>query len=200
MILASRSRADTWPARYLFPPMEELALRPLAGRAIDPTWLAIAGAVAALLAVPAELFGWRWTALVLLLLSGPLLATAARLATMRLAVVRRSGWIVAVRDVLAAATLLALGHDLAQTLGWGMNVLAGGAVAASIALAYERRSFTLMGGATSLLLASPDALIWTMLWFAAAGAWGTAVAVIAGYALASFFLVQRSVLRAAHVG
>jgi len=35
-----------------------------------------------------------------------------------------------------------------------------------------------------------------MLWFAGANAWGIGVATVTGYALGSFFIVQRAVLRA----
>lgn len=200
LIGASRARAATWPARYLFPLIEELALRPLAARALDPTWLAAGGALAGLLAVPLAVTGWRWAALALLLLSGPLLAVAARLAATRLALVRYGVWITGVRDAAAGAALLALGRNLAMALGWGMIVVAGGAVAASIALALERRSLARLGGATTPWLASTDGLIWALLWFAAAGAWGVGVALLAGYALASFFIVQRVVVRLVEAG
>ena len=195
LIGASRARAATWPARYLFPPIEELALRPLAARALDPTWLAAAGALAGILSVPLAVMGWRWAALALLLLSGPLLAVGTRLAATRLALVRYGSWILGVRDAAAGASLLALGRDLAATQGWGMIAVAAGAVAASIALALERRSLLRLGGVTTPWLANTDGLIWAQLWFAAAGAWGVGVAVLAGYALASFFIVQRVVVR-----
>ncbi len=195
LIGASRGRAATWPARYLFPPVEELALRPLAGRALDPTWIAVAAVFVSFLAVPAALAGWRWLALAALLLSGPLLAIAARLAATRLALVRHSLILNALRDGAAGTALIALGRDLAGSLGWGMIAVAAAVVAASIALAVERRSLLRLGGTITPMLASTDGLIWAQLWFAAAGAWGIGIGVLAAYALGSFFIVQRGVLQ-----
>ena len=198
LIAASRSRGDSWPSRYLFPPIEELALRPLAGTALDPGLLAAASAVAALLAVPAALAGWRWPGLILLLLSGPIASVARRLAATRLATVRHEDWSVHVRDGAAALALLALGRSVGATLGWGMLVVAGVTVCAAVALAIERRSLTALGGPPpSIWLASTDGLVWLLLPPAIAGMWGGGVVALAAYALLSFFLVQRAVLRAA---
>ena len=193
LIGASRARAEDWPGRYLFPPVEELALRPIAGSGIDPGWLATAAAVLAVAAVPAVLLGWRWAMLALLLLTGPVMAVAVRLAGTRLAQVRHRSLIAGVRDGAAAVALVALGRDLGASLGWGMIVLATGAVAAAVALRVERRSLARLGGSIPVWLASADGLIWLLLPFAAAGAWGIGIGALAVYALASFFFVQRGV-------
>lgn len=193
LIQASRGQAETWPARYLFPPVEDLALRPLAGRRLDPMWLAVAAAVAALLAVPAAIVGWRWAGLVLLLSSGPLTAVAHRLAATRLAHVRRATVLGRVRDGAAAAALLALGYDLSSKSGWGIAVVAGIAVGATAALAVERRTLSMLRGRAPLWLAGVDALIWPMLPFAAIDRWDAGVGAAALYALISFFVVQRRV-------
>ncbi|MDB5663200.1 MAG: hypothetical protein JWM38_2004 [Sphingomonas bacterium] len=195
LIEASRSRASTWPGRYVFPPIEELALRPLAGRGIEPMWLAIAAAVAAFLSVPAALLGWRWPMLVLLLLSGPLIAIALRLAGTRLATVRHDRLLGRLRDAGAAGALLALGYDLATVRGWGMMAIAALAVLGALALGVERATLARLGGPVPRpWLASPDGMIWAMLPFAAAGAWDFGLWALAIYLFVSFFLVQRAVM------
>jgi hypothetical protein len=196
LIRASRRRATSWPRRYLFPPIEELALRPLAGRSIDPTWFAAAGVAAAFLAVPMPLLGWPWAALILLLLTGPLMAIAHRLAATRLSVVRRARISSGLRDGAAAAALLALGYGLSATIGWGIALTAVVAVAGGAALAVERRTLAALGAPPPpVWLASVDGLIWVMLPFAAAGHWGAGVGGLAFYASLSFFEVQRRVAR-----
>lgn len=194
LIRASRGTAETWPARYLFPPIEEVALRPLLGRAVDPMWLAAAGGGAASLAVPAALGGWRWLALVLLLLSGPLLAVAGRLAATRLSTLRGAVSFGRLRDVAAAAALLALGHDLSATFGWGALAVCVGTIAATGALSVERRTLAALGAPSPpTWLASVDGLIWAALPFAAAGQWLAGAVAGTTYAAASFFVVQRRV-------
>ncbi|MDB5688353.1 MAG: hypothetical protein JWL91_229 [Sphingomonas bacterium] len=194
LIRASRGRAESWPARYLFPPMEELALRPLIGRAVEPMWLAAGGTAAAFLAVPAALGGWRWAALVLLLLTGPLLAVAQRLAATRLADVRRAPLFHRLRDAAAAATLLALGYDLQAAAGWGAIAVCTVTIAAAVALAAERRILAVLGAPSPpVWLANADGLIWAALPFALAGQWLAGAVGIALYAAASFFVVQRHV-------
>jgi hypothetical protein len=194
LIRASRRRATTWPRRYLFPPIEEVALRPLAGRSIDPTWFAAAGVAAAFVAVPTALAGWPWVALILLLLTGPLVAIAHRLAATRLAEVRRARLLGGLRDAAAAAALLALGYHLAPANGWGIMLASAVAVAGGAALAVERRTLKGLGAPPPpLWLASVDGLIWAMLPFAVADNWATGVGGLAAYAVASFFDVQRRV-------
>jgi hypothetical protein len=194
LIRASRGQPSNWPARFLFPPIEELALRPLIGRAVDPMWLAAAGAGGALLAAPAAFVGWLWAALILLLLTGPLLAVSDRLAATRLATVRRARLFARVRDGTAAAAFLALGYDLGTTAGWGAIAVSIGAIAAVAAVSVERRTLAALGAPTpSIWLAGVDALIWAMLPFAAAGQWLSGAIAGAFYAAVSFFLVQRQV-------
>jgi hypothetical protein len=198
LIRASRRQAESWPERFLFPPVEELALRPLAGRSIDPTWFAASGVVAAFAAVPAALTGLLWLALALLLLTGPLIAVAHRLAATRLSVVRRARWVGALRDGAAAAALLALGHVLTPAHGWGILLAATIGVAGSAAMAVERRTLAALGaGPGPVWLASVDGLIWAMLPFAAGGRWSIGVGAVALYGLFSFFDVQRRVSRRA---
>jgi hypothetical protein len=194
LIRASRGPAENWPARYLFPPIEELALRPLIGRAVDPAWLALGGVGAAFVGFGAALGGLRWVALILLLLSGPLLAVAHRLAATRLAEVRRASLFGRLRDAAAAAALLALGYDLQATAGWGAMAVSVATIAAAAALAVERRTLTaLRAPSPPIWLASVDGLIWAALPFAAAGQWLAGAVGASLYAAGSFFIVQRRV-------
>lgn len=194
LIRASRGAAESWPARYLFPPIEELALRPLIGRAVDPAWLAIGGVGAAFLGFGAALGGLRWAALILLLLSGPLLAVAHRLAATRLAEVRRASLFRRLRDGAAAAALLALGYDLQATFGWGATAVSVATITAVAALAAERRTLlALRAPSPPIWLANVDGLIWAALPFALAGQWLAGTVGASLYTAGSFFIVQRQV-------
>ncbi|WP_231639396.1 hypothetical protein [Sphingomonas profundi] len=188
-----RGEAEDAAARFLFPPIVDALALPLLRRGIEPRWIGAAAGLLALAAAPLALFGWRWTALSLLLLSGPLAALAVRLAEIRLVAydVRR---LHVVRSIGAAVALLLLGGDLAATQGWGCWLLACAVPLGMAALSRERRILALVDERPApLWLASLDGLIWIALPVAVAGPWLAMVAVVAAYALASFAVVQQRV-------
>ncbi len=196
VIAAARGPAADWPARYLFPPIVDLAALMLARRGAEPHWLAASAAGSALLSLPFALYGLRWPALALLLLSGPLLAIAGRLAAVRLAPVRRGRLLARARTGAAGLALSLLGADLAQTGGWGWLFLAMLVLPLMAALAREGDNLARLEGVSPPWIASPDGLIWAFLPAAILGYWEGGVALAASYAAASFALVQHRVMRA----
>ncbi len=195
LVAASRGRAKSWPARFLFPLAEEAALRPLLRHVSEPIWLAAGAAALALFAVPAIAIGWLWPGLLLLLLSGPVAAIADRLAAVRLSSVRHARAMRGLRAGGAGMAAIALAGRLASGGNWGWWLVGLGAVGAMGALTIERRVAQRLGApAESPWLASPDGMIWGFLGFALAGAWAAGLASVAAYALISFTLVQLRVL------
>lgn len=197
VIAAARAPAADWPARYLFPPLVDVAALPLARRGVEPRWLAAGAAGLTLLALPFALYGLRWTALVLLLLSGPVAALAARLAAVRLGGIPGGRLFAHGRAGGAALALALLGADLAEAGGgWGCLLLALLTPPLMLALGREALILDRLGGPPPPpWLASLDGLIWAFLPAAMLGAWLGGVAMAAGYAAASFAFVQHRAVK-----
>lgn len=196
LLAGSRRHAANWPERYLFAPIEEPAARLLIKRALEPEWVAILPVALAAVALPLAAAGWAWAALILLLASGPLRAIAKRLAAVRLASIRRQTLFDTIRAAAAAGSLLALAGMFAEKGGWGWWTIAGGTIAAMLALRVERDMAARIGGSPgSAWLASTDGLIWAFLPFAAIGQWQTGAAVLMAYAILSFAFFQRRLSR-----
>lgn len=195
LVAASRARAASWPARYLFAPLEEPAAHLLLNRVAEPQWLAIGAALLALLALPLAMMDWFWPALGLLLLSGPVAAIAARLAAVRLSVIRRTGLFDAIRAVAAGGALLALAGSFAAPDRWGWWLVAGVTIAAMAALMGQKRlAARIAGQAAPIWAASLDGLVWGFLPFALWGDWRAGMWALAAYALLSFAYVQGRLL------
>jgi hypothetical protein len=196
LLIGSRRQAASWPARFIFAPVEEPIAGLLLRRAAEPQWIAMLGAALAAIAAPLAAMGWFWAALLALLLSGPVAAVAGRLAAVRLAAIRRQRLFEGTRTVGAVMALLLFVEPLVAERGWGWWCIAGLAIAGMAALMIERRiaaGLTLM--AEPIWLASLDGLIWGFLPFAVAGHWPAGVAALAGYAILSFIFVQRRAWR-----
>lgn len=190
----SRRRGADWPSRYLFPWFERIILPPLLGKGVDSLWLAIGALSLATISAPLAWAGWRWAALVLLLLSGPLAALGNRLAAARLGVVRHARVFAVGRAMAAMLTMAFITAGLMREAGWGVALLAVLLLLAMAAAYGEKRILArLPGGAAPLWLASLDGLIWLGLPFAIPGWWLPGLAALAAYAVGSFFALQREV-------
>ena len=196
LLIASRKPATSWPARFIFAPVEEPIAGLLLSRAMEPQWIAALGAGLAAIAAPLAAMGWFWAALLALLLSGPVAAVAGRLAAVRLASIRRQALLGMIRTIGATATLLLFVDPLAAQEGWGWWSIAALLIAAMAALSIERRiAARLTGLAEPLWLPSLDGMIWGFVPFALAGYWPAGVAALTGYAILSFAWVQRRAWR-----
>lgn len=196
LLVGSRRPGTSWPARFIFAPVEEPIAGLLLRRVAEPQWVAALSAGMAAIAAPLAAMGWFWAALLVLLLSGPVAAVAVRLAAVRLAAIRRQRLFEAIRTVGAVMALLLFVEPLAAQQGWGWWSIAALVIAAMAALSVERRiAVRLTGKIEPLWLASLDGLIWGFVPLALAGYWQAGVAVLAGYAILSFAFVQRRVWR-----
>src|SRR5262249_46333877 len=78
LIAGSAGFRDGWPARYIFPLIEQVGFARLARGPADPWWLSMGAILLAALSVPVAGFGWFTSALALLVFSGPLASVARR--------------------------------------------------------------------------------------------------------------------------
>jgi len=188
ILAGARKPAEDLIGRVLFAATEELALPLLLARKAEANMVA---GVAALLAIGGgalSLMGWRWAALISLLLSGPAAAGAARLARIRQRSRLQERLFGLARLCGAGLAAGGLTRLLARDTGqWGWWLTGGVLLASLIGLWIERRA----GAARPpIWLASVDTLIWLMLPFAMIGHWDWGLAAITAYAAGSFGWVE----------
>ena len=188
LLVATRGERSDWSSRYVLPIVEEFGTERLMESRIRPDWL-VAGAVVLTFAA-AFCFsrGWLWPALGLLLLSTPLDLIAARLASLRLQPLsprhlgRRILW------PAAGLALLALGWwSTNHGSSWGAFFAAWTTLAFAEAARIEKAASDLPPQAW---LFSRRNAIFLAVPFALAGWWVPYIAILAGYAATSFFIVQ----------
>jgi hypothetical protein len=157
----------------------------------------VLGAVASILALLGgmiALSGWRWAALIALLISGPLAAGATRLARVQTRPLWRPNLLAFLRELGAVLVVIGIAGTLAAASGqwgwWLMGVVLLGVMAA---LGVERR---IVPRPHPPWIASADMLGWAMLPFAAAGRWDIGMVVLVFYATGSFAALQRQLLPA----
>ena len=188
LLVASRGARRDWVSRYILPIVEEFATERLMETRVRPEWLIAASLGLTLLAAFAFTRGWLGPALGLLILASPLDLVADRLATLRMrplhaqSLVRRALW------PAAGIALVALGWWVARNGGgWGAMTAALSATAFAQAARIERsgdhHSF-------EIWLFSIRTAVFGAIPFAIAGWWNAALAGLALYAAASFFIVQ----------
>lgn len=193
LLVASRRSRPDWVARYLLPIPEELATEQLMRSPVQPGWLLSGALGLTLIAAIATWLGWKWTALVLLLVSLPLDLIADRLAQLRLRPLPAQGLVRRLLWPAAGAVLLALGWLLWRDGGgWGPLACAAAALAFAEALRVERSGRDIPF--RHWLFDRRPAVVVAIL-VAAVGGWTMLPLVLAIYAAISFFLVQQVVHR-----
>jgi hypothetical protein len=187
LIVASRGSRRDWASRYVLPLVEEFATEKLLETRVRPEMLVQLALLLCAGATVALGVGWRWTGLVLLVLSTPLPLIARRLAALRLkpmaarSLVRRMIWPV------SGAALIALGWRQSNASGWGALFAAVTAAALAQAARVEGEKLEIPG---EIWLLSRRNAILAAVPFAAFGAWTSYIIALAFYAGASFFVVQ----------
>lgn len=188
LLVASRAERSDWSSRYLLPIVEEFGTEKLMDSRVRPEWLVVAGLVLVLAAAFCFSRGWLWPALGLLLLSTPLDLIGTRLASLRMQplsprhIARRLLW------PAAGLALLALGWWSANHGGgWGALFAAVTAAAFAEAAKVEKSG---AGTPPQPWLFSRRNAIFLAVPFALAGWWVPYIAVLAGYAAISFFILQ----------
>jgi hypothetical protein len=188
ILAGARKPADDLIGRVLFAPTEELALPLLLARKADANMVAAISAGLAILGGVLSLAGWRWPALIGLLLSGPAAAGAARLGRIRQRSRLQERLFGLARLCGAGLATIGLARLLAESSGqWGWWLTGGLLGGAMLGLWTERR---LSATKPPIWLASVDTLIWAMLPFAAFGHWDWGLAAATAYAVGSFVWVE----------
>ena len=191
MLAASRVRGGGWPARYLYPPIENLAAATLLKSRITD-WAV--RALSLFLTAAAILFfaiGFYGTGLGLAVASGITDAIGQRLSRLRLRSEPRRDWFDRVRWFGAMLAALAFAFALArQGAGWGVWALAVGLIAAMAALALELRVLRTMRGTVPVWIADRDALVLLAIPFVAVSWWTAALGAGAIYAIVSLIGTQ----------
>ncbi len=191
ILAAANASGVGWAERLLAPLERLLALLMIASPlgAWAPGYLALALTALGAVAFACE---WPWTGLVLMLVATPLDGAAARLARVRMEDDAAHGWWSHLLPVFAAIGLVGLGASRAAIEGWGVVLLATLVIVFLLAQGVEVRGRRIKG---ALFLAERKGLAWLLLPFAAFGQWTAGIAVLAGYAVASFFWAQRQAHR-----
>ncbi|PZU06617.1 hypothetical protein [Sphingomonas sp.] len=188
LVAASREAGRGWSDRFLEAPITEALLPQLFARSIQPSLPSLLSGLFAIGGGLAALAGYRWFALVPLLLAGPLGRMGQRLALIQ---ARRLPGAAALATVRLAGRGLAaagLGWWLMRGSGqWGWLLVAALLLALMGGMAPARRIAAWLGGGDDPeWLATPTALGWVILPFGLAGAWASGFAAITLYAGVSF--------------
>ena len=200
MLARNLDGEESWPERFLFPPVTRLLAPPLLDRGVEPFALRLGAVALTLLGAAAFWWGWLWAGLALLLLAGPLTAVAGRIDLARLRD-RTGSW--ETRFGLGFAqgcALLALGWFYQREAGERVWLYAG--FAAILLLVFTARERAIARKARAELkglgplLATGETAIWLLPVFAVLGEWRFWPVAVAGYAAISLFLVQTALREA----
>lgn len=194
IVASARRPAEDWAERFVFQPTAELALPPLMARGVEALPLAAGAAALALLGGAIAWTGWRWAAMVLLLLAGPVAAVAERLGRISERPSRHRAALGRARAIGAALGAGGLAHGLAATSGqWGWWLVAGLAIGPAAGLAHVLR---VTGRVRPQWIAGADGYAWAFLPFAVVGLWGAGLTGLAGYACVALGVAIDRIIRA----
>jgi hypothetical protein len=187
LVATSREAPIGWADRFIVLPLVDVGLPLFFARGIEPVWPAITALLLTAMGATAALLGYRWPALLLLLAGVPIARMATRLATVQARALPFARWLRGAIPAGLAIGAIGLGFGLmATTRQWGWLLVAGGTIGAFSGLAAQRRLLGWAGEAReNVWLARAGDMPWALLPFAVAGAWGTGLAAIAGYAIGS---------------
>lgn len=189
----------SWPARYLYWPIERLAVRAALPTRLTGQWLTFGAAALGVLAGLSFAVGWLVVGLILAIVAPVAAGVGAWLGRVRLEAPQ--DWLDPAFDY-AIEPLWSLGlayHLAGAGLGVGAWALAAAVIAFRIAGLREQRLLARLDPTPSepggrpwldLLGAGRETLPWALLPFALVGAWGLGLAALAAYAGASFFALQ----------
>jgi 1L-myo-inositol 1-phosphate cytidylyltransferase / CDP-L-myo-inositol myo-inositolphosphotransferase len=202
IVEAAQKGCLDWPARLVHPPIEDALVRLLAPTSVTPNMVTLFVAAIGIVAGIAFYAGWLWTGLVLALVTGPLDGVDGKLARATLTF-SRFGDLEHVLDKLCEyGWYLCLAAYFARVDGhagpWafcGLLVLF--ALAESLQGEYFRRftgrqldDWGVFERRFRLVSGRRNTFFWTLLPFAAVGAWYPGFVVMALYSVVTFFVMQ----------
>lgn len=201
VIKAAQKGCLDWPARFIHPPIEDGLVRLLGPTSITPNMVTLLVAAISLAAGIAFATGWLWTGLVLALVSGPLDGVDGKLARARLEFSRWGDLEHVLDKVAEYGWYLALAGHFAVTRGEGPWVVAALIIVVALAEAlggefYRRFTGTQLDDAGTferqfrLISGRRNTYFWTLIPFAAFGAWYAGFLMIAVYATLTFAAMQ----------
>lgn len=206
VIKAAQKGCLDWPARFIHPPIEDGLVRLLGPTPVTPNMVTLFVAAISLAAGVAFAFGWLWTGLALALVSGPLDGVDGKLARARIEF-SRWGDLEHVLDKIAEyGWYLALAAHFAVTQGHAPWLVAALIILFALAEALGGEFFRRFTGKQlddagaferrfRLVSGRRNTFFWTLVPFAAFGAWYAGFVAIAAYAVATFFVMQYSLFR-----
>ncbi len=201
VIKAAQKGCLDWPARFIHPPIEDGLVRLLGPTPITPNMVTVFVAAISLAAGVAFAYGWLLTGLVLALVSGPLDGVDGKLARSRLEF-SRWGDLEHVLDKIAEyGWYLALAGHFAVTMGHAPWLIAALIIVVALAEALGGEFFRRFTGGqlddagdlerrVRLISGRRNTYFWTLIPFAAFGAWYAGFVMIAVYAVATFAFMQ----------
>lgn len=196
-----------WPARFIHPPIENWMVRRLLPTPISPNMITLGTAVLGFIALWMFAVGYLWPALILVLIVGPLDGIDGKLARTRHQFSRWGDLEHVVDKVLEYGWVLALAYYFAQSHGVAAWLTAGGIISFALAEAASgeffrrfsgrqlddwgpfERGFRVIGGRR-------NTFFWTLIPFAAFGAWWAGFLMILFYAAITFAISHWRLLKA----
>ncbi len=206
LIAAAQKGCLDWPARWLHPPLEDALTRLLLPTPIRPNHVTLFIAALSLGAGVAFACGWLWTGLIVALVCGPLDGVDGKLARARLDFSRWGDLEHVLDKVAEYGWYLALAGHFAAVGYSGAWAVAALIVLFALAEALAGEFFRRFTGAQlddagdferrfRLVSGRRNTFFWTLLPFAAFGAWYAGFVAIAIYAVVTFFVMQASLYR-----
>lgn len=196
-----------WPARFLHPPVEDGIVRLLLPTRITPNMVTVVTGMVGFASVFAFAKGWLWAGLLLMLFNGPLDGVDGKLARTRLEFSRWGDLEHVVDKLVEYGAFLALGGWLAGQAGhYGPWVVAILLIFFALAEALQGEIYYRFTGrqlddrgplerAVRLVAGRRNTFFWTLVIFAAFGAWETGLIVLSAYSVLTFFVAQALFIR-----
>jgi 1L-myo-inositol 1-phosphate cytidylyltransferase / CDP-L-myo-inositol myo-inositolphosphotransferase len=202
LIDAAQPHGGDWVSRYLLAPLENGLAPHLLPRPVPAAALRAAALVLSLAAAVAFVFGWLWSGLLVVLLVGPLIGLADKLARIRVqGAMNGAFWRIA-KPCMDMSWILGLGwhfaiNDYQPNAWWACFTILLSYLAtrlqASFFLRFTGRPLDDAGAPEHkmrLFAGARQTYIWALLPFAATDIWWPGYKFMAFYALATFFLAQ----------
>lgn len=202
LLAAAQKGCLDWPARYIHPPVEDALVRLLLPTHVTPNMVTVLCGAVGLLAAYAFANGWLWFGLILALITGPLDGVDGKLARTRLEFSRWGDLEHVLDKIVEYLWYICLAYWFSSQSGNGTAwALAALIILFALAEAIQGEFFRRFAGVQlddageferrfRLISGRRNTFFWTYVPFALFGAWEMGFAMIAGYSIINFFVMQ----------